>query len=88
MKRLNKWNLVWITGVIGILLNVLLSLVLSPFASPEQIKPPNGAASLNAWSQFMHMLVHHKQTLFMSSLIVLIVVALSTTIALALPLTK
>lgn len=88
MKRLDKWNLVWITGVIGIILNILLSLILSPFATPAQKKPPNGAASLDAWSQFMHMLVHHKQVLLMSSLIVFIVVALSTAIALALSLTK
>tara|TARA_B100000683_G_scaffold139022_1_gene135445 strand:+ start:3290 stop:3559 length:270 start_codon:yes stop_codon:yes gene_type:complete len=88
MKHLGKWNLVWLTGVVGILLNVVLSLVLTPFATREQIKPPNGAASLDPFGQFMHMIVHHKQVLFMSSLIVFIVVTLSTTISLALPIVK
>tara|TARA_Y100000389_G_scaffold177636_2_gene190098 strand:- start:1464 stop:1589 length:126 start_codon:yes stop_codon:yes gene_type:complete len=32
-----------------------LALILSPFASKEEIKPPNGAAKLPFKSQVMHM---------------------------------
>lgn len=81
MNRLRKWNLVWVTGVIGIILNVLLSLIAFAFAT-QTTKHPNGAASLDAWSRFKALSV----SLFMTSLIVFIAVALSTAIALALPL--
>tara|TARA_Y100000748_G_C15494136_1_gene487593 strand:- start:1109 stop:1369 length:261 start_codon:yes stop_codon:yes gene_type:complete len=63
--------------LIAVALNIGLAFALSPFATPDEIKPPNGAQNLSFKSQFMHMLVHHKQVLFTSSLIVAIVVALS-----------
>ena len=69
-------------GFIGIVLNVLLSLLLSPFATKSQIKPPKGAANLPFISQIMHMLVHHKQVLLTSSLIVAILVFISTYLSL------
>ena len=68
-------------SLVGVLLNIVLSLSLSPYATPEQIKPPNGAKELDLESQIMHMLVHHKQVLFTSSLIIFAVVFLSTIIA-------
>ena len=83
--KLNRWNLVWIAGLIGVVLNIVLSLALSPLASAKQIHPPDGAAQLNPFDQFMHMLVHHKQVLGTSSLIVFVVVSLSVAIGLALP---
>ena len=73
--------------VSGIILNIILSLVFSYFATETQTKPPEGAAKLNLFDQFMHMLVHHKQVLFMSSVIVAIVVGISVTIGLNLKLT-
>lgn len=63
--------------VIGVALNILLSFLLSPFATKTEIKPPNGAAALSFKSQIMHMLVHHKQVIFTSSLIVAAIVSLS-----------
>ena len=68
--------------VAGVVLNIVLSLVVSQFATPEQIAPPNGAAALSYPDQFVHMLVHHRQVLLMSSLIVAIVVAASVSIGL------
>lgn len=56
--------------VIAIFLNILLSSILSPLASVEEINPPTGAANLPFNSQIMHMLVHHKQVMLSSSLIV------------------
>ena len=63
--------------IYGVLLNIFLPLVLKPFATEEEIKPTNGAASLSLKSQFMHMMVHHNQVPFMSSVIIAIIVGLS-----------
>ncbi len=68
-------------SVIAVVLNVALSLILSPFATADQIKPPDGADKLSFFSQIMHMLVHHKQVLVTSSLIVFVLVFLSYTIS-------
>ena len=69
-----------LNSIIGVLLNITLALILSPFASASQIKPPSGAANLDFLSQIMHMLVHHKQVLLTSSLIIFALVFLSTVI--------
>ncbi len=71
-----------VSAIIGISLNIVLSLILSKFATKNEIKPPNGAASLSFKSQIMHMLVHHKQVLLTSSLIVGLLVGISTFLAL------
>ena len=63
--------------IIGIVLNLVLPYILKPFATPEEIKPPNGAAALPLKSQFMHMMVHHNQVPLMSSLIIALMVGLS-----------
>ena len=72
------------SALIGVILNVALSYLLSPFATEEEIKPPNGAANLSFKEQIMHMLVHHKQVMITSSLIVALLVGLSTFFALKL----
>ena len=61
----------------GVVLNIVLPLVLSPFAAEEERIPPNGAASLSFKGQFMHMMVHHNQVVFMSSLIIALIVGLA-----------
>ena len=63
--------------IISIILNVGLPYILTPFASNIEIKPPKGAASLSLKGQFMHMMVHHNQVIFMSSFIVALIVFLS-----------
>ena len=63
--------------LMGVLLNLGLPLVLKPLATPEEVKPPNGAVSLSLKGQFMHMMVHHNQVPFMSSVIIAIIVGLS-----------
>ena len=67
--------------VISILINILLPFLIKPFASDIQIKPPNGAASLEFFGQLMHMFVHHAQVPIASSLIVAIIVAASNYLA-------
>ena len=63
--------------IVGILLNLGLPYLLKPLATPEERKPPQGAASLSLKGQFMHMMVHHNQVPFMSSVIIAIMVGLS-----------
>jgi hypothetical protein len=65
---------------VSIILNLVLPAIVYPFATASQIKPPNGAASLGMWDQIIHMLVHHKQVPFVSSLIVALIVLLSIVI--------
>lgn len=69
------------TAVIGVLLNIIFSYALSPFATKDEIKPPNGAENLSFKSQIMHMLYHHKQVMLTSSLIVAVVGGISCLIA-------
>ena len=75
MNKLLKLSLN--TAMIAILLNIILSKILSLFATEKEIKPPEGAVKLSLKGQFMHMMVHHEQVLFMSSFIVGLVVFLS-----------
>ena len=63
--------------IIGVLLNLILPLILKPFATSDEIKPPNGASNLSYKGQFMHMMVHHGQVPFMSSVIIAIIVGLA-----------
>ena len=50
---------------------------MTPFATQDEIKPPNGAASLSPKSQFMHMMVHHNMTPVSSGLIVALITGLA-----------
>ena len=78
---MDKKTLFLKAAAIGVVLNVVLSYALSPFATDEEIKPPNGATNLSFKSQIMHMLVHHKQVMLSSSLIVALLVGISCWIA-------
>ena len=61
----------------AVILNIVLPIILTPVATKEEKKPPNGAKNLSYKGQFMHMIVHHGQIPFMSSVIVAIIVGLS-----------
>ena len=62
---------------IAVVINLVLPQVLKPFATKEQIKPPQGAQNLPFLDQLMHMFVHHAQVPLSSSLIVAVIVGLS-----------
>ena len=70
-----------IAAIVGILLNIILSYSFFPLATKEEIKPPNGAENLTFKSQIIHMLVHHKQVMLSSSLIVALLVGISCWVA-------
>jgi len=69
------------TALVGAILNIILSYGLSPFATAEEVKPSKGASNLSFKSQIMHMLVHHKQVMSTSSLIVALLAGISCFIA-------
>jgi hypothetical protein len=77
-------NISLAAAIIGALINITLSCMTMPFATSSQISPPNGAVNLGFFSQIMHMLVHHNQVLFTSSLIIFVIVFLSTNLAFSL----
>ena len=68
---------------VAVLLNLILPYVASLYASPEEVKPSNGAHNLSLKGQIMHMLVHHKQVPLSSSLLVGLIVFLSMYISYA-----
>ena len=63
--------------IMGVILNLVLPIFVTPIATKEEIKPPQGAAALSYKGQFVHMLVHHNQVPLMSSLIVALIVGLA-----------
>jgi hypothetical protein len=66
--------------IVAVILNLVLPLVAKPFATPEEIKPPNGASELSFKSQVMHMLVHHNQVPLTSSIIIAAIVLISVSV--------
>ena len=78
---MSKKTLFLKSALVGVILNIVLSYGLSPFATAKEVKPPNGAAKLSFKSQIMHMLVHHKQVMLTSSLIVALLAGISCFIA-------
>tara|TARA_Y100000591_G_scaffold325941_1_gene347690 strand:- start:653 stop:928 length:276 start_codon:yes stop_codon:yes gene_type:complete len=71
------YKLVLCAVLVSVVINLVLPFSVKPFATPEQIKPPNGAENLPFFDQLMHMFVHHAQVPLTSSLIVAVIVALS-----------
>ncbi len=67
--------------IIALIINIVLPKIVKPYATQNEIKPPNGASNLSFKSQLMHMLVHHAQVPISSSLIIVIIVFLSLTLA-------
>ena len=64
--------------IIGVGLNLALPMIVKPFATPDEIKPPTGnAKDLDFKQQLVHMMVHHAQVPLSSSIIVGTIVALS-----------
>ena len=70
-------NLISNSIFIGVSLNIILPILVMPFASPNQIKPPFGADKLNFVDQIMHMLIHHNQVPVTSSIIIALIIGLS-----------
>ena len=68
--------------LVGVGLNLVLPKLVTPYATPEEIKPPTGnAKDLELKEQLVHMLVHHGQVPLSSSIIVCTLVGLSVYLA-------
>ena len=68
--------------IIGVGINLVLPMIVKPFATPEEIKPPTGnAGDLNFKQQLVHIMVHHTQVPISSSIIVGTIVGLSVYLA-------
>lgn len=68
--------------LVGVGLNLVLPKLVTPYATPEEIKPPTGnAKDLELKQQLVHMLVHHGQVPLSSSIIVGTLVGLSVYLA-------
>lgn len=67
--------------MVGVGLNLVLPKLVTPYATPEEIKPPNGASNLDMKQQLVHMLVHHGQVPVSSSIIIATIVGLSVFLA-------
>tara|TARA_B100001173_G_C15584987_1_gene378062 strand:+ start:40 stop:435 length:396 start_codon:yes stop_codon:yes gene_type:complete len=63
------------------ILNLVVPLIAKNFATDEEITPPNGAASLTAKGKIMHMLVHHNQVPWTSSLLILVMIIIAAILA-------
>ena len=63
--------------IYAVVLNLVLPMIAKPFATKDEIKPPNGANKLPFKSQLMHMLVHHAQVPLTSSILVSVITFLS-----------
>jgi hypothetical protein len=66
---------------IGIIINLMLPKIILPYATPNEIKPPNGASKLSFKEQIIHMFVHHAQVPISSSIIIAIIIGSSTLLA-------
>ena len=68
--------------MIVVAINIVLPMIVKPFATPDEIKPPTGnAKDLNMKQQLIHMMVHHAQVPVSSSIIVGTIVGLSVFIS-------
>ena len=60
----------------AIALNIILPLIFKHFATDDE-KHPKDSSKLTLKGQFMHMMYHHAQTPFVSSIIIALIVSLS-----------
>ena len=74
---MNLNNCVLYTVFFAVVLNLVLPYVLKPFATEEEKKPPNGAASLSYKGQFMHMMVDHSEDTLLTSVFIIVIIGLS-----------
>ena len=73
----NQFKYFW-PIVTGVGINLALPLIVKPYATQDEIKPPSGnAKDLTLKQQLVHMMVHHAQVPLSSSLIVGTIVGLS-----------
>jgi hypothetical protein len=78
---MSKEKLIMKVTVFSVLLNLALPTFFYKLATKDEIKPPNGAKNLSLKGQLMHMFVHHAQVPLSSSIIVAVIAAVATLLA-------
>jgi hypothetical protein len=73
----HKEKLIGCSVLIAVVINIVLPMIATPFATKEEAHPSNGAHNLSFKGQIMHMLVHHGHVPISSSLIVAVIVGIS-----------
>ncbi len=76
----HKFKCALYASFVSVILNLILPMIVSKFATKEEIMPKNGAASLSFKGQLMHMLVHHNQVPLSSSVIIFTITFISVLI--------
>tara|TARA_B100001769_G_scaffold106290_1_gene82557 strand:+ start:812 stop:1096 length:285 start_codon:yes stop_codon:yes gene_type:complete len=72
----------FIAAVVAVLINIIASFIVLPFASSEQIYPPSGVENLDHYSQIVHLLLLDNRVIISNSILVSIIVFISVILAL------
>lgn len=79
----NIINKCLIASIIAVLLNIIYSFSVIPFATSEQIVPTYGVENLSYFSQMVHLLTIKNRAIFASSILIFNVVFVSVNMALS-----
>ena len=63
--------------IVAVVLNLLLPMIVTPYATATEVSPPNGVEKLSIKEQIVHMLVHHGQAPVSSSIVIFVLFMLS-----------
>lgn len=80
----NIINKCLIASMIAVLLNILFSFSVLPFATSEQIVPTYGVENLSYFSQMVHLLTINNRAIFTSCILTFKIVFISVNMALTL----
>tara|TARA_Y100000004_G_C8841856_1_gene380858 strand:+ start:67 stop:327 length:261 start_codon:yes stop_codon:yes gene_type:complete len=78
----NVINKCLIASIIAVLINIIYSFSVLPFATSEQIVPTYGVENLSYFSQMVHLLILDNRALFASSILTFNLVFISVNMAL------
>ena len=63
--------------IIAVALNLIVPQLIKPYASPEEVNPPQGAVNLSPKQQLMHVMVRHAQVPILSSISIAAMIVVS-----------
>ena len=78
----NVINKCLIASIIAVLINIIYSFSVLPFATSEQIVPTHGVENLSYFSQMVHLTILDNRVLFASSILTFNLVFISVNMAL------
>mgnify|MGYP001189203681 CR=1 FL=1 len=72
----------FIAAIAAVLINIIASFAVLPFATSDQIYPPSGVESLGYFSQIIHLLLLDNRVIISNSILVFIIVFISVILSL------